>query len=311
MRTLALFLILANTVFFTWQLGLLSWFPWPPDQFLNNLSYSHQTPSRQEVSQLLLLNERNALPQNENQVDKKLINTSPVFSPNGNFSSPESHSPPEDLSNPLVAKPTASKLQQVAGGPLTPQLEAAKNSQNDENLNPSTNGPTSLQAQSLPVSCYQAGPFTKQATVEKMVRWLNQKKNVTANQEVQKSKKIDLTWVYLPPFESRAEARRIKQRLRNQGIKDYLIISQGQLNNGISLGRFRESSNVEARIKDLKAKGYQNVKTQKYYKNETEYWLNVKMPEDQKMLKAFSQNFQEVQLVTVTCKSIAKKLENP
>lgn len=295
MRTLALFLILANTAFFTWQLGLLTWFLWQPA----HISQFHQTPSRQEVPQQLLLNERHSLPQHENKIH---ANTS--------AQSLESEKNSESLSDPSATKPTASKLQQVAGvGVPPPQLKTAKNSRNHDNS--STKGPTSLRVQSLPVTCYQAGPFAKRSTVEKMVRWLNLKRNVTANQQAQKIKKLHFTKVYLPPFENRAAAVRALQRLRSQGIKDYLIISQGKLNNGISLGSFRQSSNAEARLKDLKAKGYQNVKTQEYYKNETEYWLGVKMPKDRKMLKAFSRNFQQTQLVTVTCESIAKRLENP
>jgi len=301
MRTLALFLILANVAFFTWQLGLLTWFPWQPAHMAQTTD-TIQVSSQPQVSQLLL-NERDPLPQPEHLT----INTSPVFSPENESSALISKNDLLAGSGNLsdsVTKSTPSKLQQVAGVPLTPPV-VAPNVQNHG----SSSFKSSSQAQNLSVTCYQAGPFAKQAIVKKMVRWLNQQKNVTTSQQTKETKKLNYTRVYLPPFESRAEAKKVVQRLRSQGVTDYLIINQGHLSNGIALGSFSKSSNVEARIKDLKTKGYQNIKTQAYYKNETEYWLNVKMLKNQQMLKVFSKKFQAAQLLPIHCQGAGKSLE--
>ena len=87
-----------------------------------------------------------------------------------------------------------------------------------------------------------------------------------------------------------------------------MIVTRGQFNNAISLGRYRNPRNVQQRLKELSAKGYQNIKTQERYRSNTRYWLNVKIlpKESHSLLSAFEKRFKNLTLKPVNCESIAK-----
>ena len=168
------------------------------------------------------------------------------------------------------------------------------------------------------VICLESGPYTQIATVQPLYNWLKNKlwlKNKSAIKrdfqvEIQprQTQVLESTWVYLPPFKNRQAAYAAQQRLNQLGIVDYMIVTQGHFNNAISLGRYRNPNNVQQRLKELSTKGYQNIKTQERYRNDTHYWLNVKiLPKaSHALLNAFEKRFKKKTLKPINCESIAK-----
>jgi hypothetical protein len=226
--------------------------------------------------------------------------------------------------NPTPPIATLSKLPQVAGLSTTTE----KKSKDKEKLqNETTRSASPLK--SLPIvkdiqsslskkldktfACFQAGPYTQATTAQKIVNWLKDKKDVIVNMQSRQTKVLDSTWVYLPPFVSRQAARIAQQRLNQVGIEHYYLITKGQFNNAISLGLYRQPVNARFRLKEIKTKGYKNVKTQKRYKSDTKYWLNVKIPtlSQHKLLNAFRKNFKKSRIVSLACKSIANLAQIP
>lgn len=148
------------------------------------------------------------------------------------------------------------------------------------------------------VTCFQAGPYLQAHEANKAADWLNHQAEVKAS--VQGGTPVlTITRVYLPPLESRQAAQRVAQRLSQLGIKDYMIES----NNTISLGMFKNPDSVIRRVKQLQAKGYQQVKTDERYDNNTRHWLSVKIRIDsQTVLTAFRKIFKGPALEPVACK---------
>ncbi|NJO16353.1 MAG: SPOR domain-containing protein [Thioploca sp.] len=162
------------------------------------------------------------------------------------------------------------------------------------------------------IVCFESGPYTKTATAQPLYNWLKNKKVITGDIQVEiqprQTQVLESTWVYLPPFKDRQAAYTAQQRLNKLGIVDYMIVTQGQFNNAISLGRYRNPNNVQQRLKELSTKGYQNIKTQARYKSDTRYWLNVKIlqKESRSLLGAFKKHFKNLTLKQISCDLLTK-----
>ncbi|RKZ52344.1 MAG: hypothetical protein DRR16_12340 [Candidatus Parabeggiatoa sp. nov. 3] len=157
---------------------------------------------------------------------------------------------------------------------------------------------------SKPVACFRSGPYTQASVAQKKENWLKNQNNVSVDVQSRKTQVLESTWVYLPPFESRQAALRTQQRLFKVGINDCYVLKKGRFNNAISLGLYRQNANVKPRLKELSAKGYKNVKTQKRYKSHTKYWLNVKMFADSSEWLNQHKKFKGLRLTTVACESL-------
>ena len=322
MRTLALLLFLLNIGFLAWQLELLPMLPWQPKQFVQTSwprwSFAPDLP------QLVLLSERNL---HKTTSDSSLANfttiekvaltlpqthigiptSSNAIIPSKTVIKPVTNHPitPKDQGEitPTTTKPTKkvpqvtlntspSKLQQVAG---IPNLSKGPKKSTGKTQPYISTEPSTL-------ACFRAGPYAR-TKANQIAKWLKSKKDIIVKVQNGQTQAPTSTWVYLPPFKNRQMARRAKQRLNQRGISHHEIVTMGQFNNAISLGLYRKPVNVKIRLKQLKAKGYKNVKTQKRYKNNTKYRLNVRMPAGQnELLLAFKKNFKGSRLKSVTCK---------
>jgi hypothetical protein len=168
------------------------------------------------------------------------------------------------------------------------------------------------------VICLESGPYAQAAMAQPLYKWLKNKlwlknkaeinRDISVEIQPRQTQVLESTWVYLPPFKNRQAAYVAQQRLNQLGIVDYMIVTRGQFNNAISLGRYRNPRNVQQRLKELSAKGYQNIKTQERYRSNTRYWLNVKIlpKESHSLLSAFEKRFKNLTLKPVNCESIAK-----
>jgi hypothetical protein len=66
--------------------------------------------------------------------------------------------------------------------------------------------------------------------------------------------------VYLPPFKTRAEAERAAADLAKRGVKELLVVPDGALKLGISLGSFRDPELARAHAAALEKLGVSNVR---------------------------------------------------
>lgn len=66
--------------------------------------------------------------------------------------------------------------------------------------------------------------------------------------------------VYLPPFKTRAEADRAMTELKKSGVKDLLVLNDGPLRLGVSLGSFRDPELAKAHVASLVKLGVKNAR---------------------------------------------------
>lgn len=66
--------------------------------------------------------------------------------------------------------------------------------------------------------------------------------------------------VYLPPFKTRAEADRAVADLKKGGVKDLLVLTEGPLRLGVSLGSFRDPELAKAHVATLVKLGVKNAR---------------------------------------------------
>lgn len=162
------------------------------------------------------------------------------------------------------------------------------------------------------VSCFESGPYAQTATAQPLYNWLKNNQAIKGDIQIEiqprQTQVLESTWVYLPPFKDRQAAYVAQQRLNKLGIADYMIVTQGQFDNAISLGRYRNPINVQQRLKELSIKGYQNIKTQERYKSDTQYWLNVKISpkESPSLLSAVKKHFKNLTLKQSSCDRFTK-----
>jgi hypothetical protein len=150
--------------------------------------------------------------------------------------------------------------------------------------------------------CFQIGPYFHMNITTKIVKWLSIQ-NVMVKVQNRQTQTLKATWVYLPPFKNKQVAYSERQRLYKLGIDDHLIVTKGPFNNAISLGLYHKPFYAKQRFEKLVASGYKNVKTQKRYKKETKYWLNVKMPS--RLQNTFKKKFKGRMLEPVACELIS------
>jgi len=151
------------------------------------------------------------------------------------------------------------------------------------------------------VLCFQAGPYADSNSVKNLVNWFTKQK-VNAKIQQRKIPVLESTWVYLPPFHNRRIALRTQQLLTKQGISDHALAIWKKNPNTVSLGLFRDPINAELRIKELRDKGFFDVQSEKRYKNDTRYWLSVKIPYNQKTLtESFRKKFKAHRLKSMVC----------
>jgi len=288
MRTLALLLLLLNMGGLIWQLGLLPMLPWQPEQFNHVIEYSNSDAN--DLPRLVLLNEHqsNIADAENDQATVALTRlpasggttSSPTFSTSINDIQAKkspltpiqaiNHSTKPVGENQATSKNTtvSSTLQQAAGLPLS-HFDKSK----DKEI--AVASTTELKQTKKSLACFQIGAYSYLKATQKIANWLKKQKNVSVKLQNRQTQVLKSTWVYLPSFESRTAARRNQQRLNQQGIKD---------------------------LEKLIALGYKNVKSQKRYKSQTKYWLNVKIHSDQsQLLNTFKKKFKGSELESVTC----------
>lgn len=339
MRSLALLLLLVNISFLLWQLSLLPWLPWQPIQFEHQILPPARLVSN--IPQIQLLQEFEATTQpisltaqmpiavtpavaepaldieagakTASVPDEEILEITTAIAENIPLDKLKSElkegieharhaSPSSNNANATQDKPDNAKVMMLKSQPS--QLITNDSVENEEKKYSAPLEATNTQSsdhQNTAATCFQSGHHPP-SLIEKVIHWFNAQQGAQVKMQSRKTQIIDSTWVYLPPFENKQAAYAARSRLARLGITDYMVVTTGHLKNAISLGLYRDQQSVKRRLKELNAKGYTNVRTEKRYKDDTRYWLSVKIAYNQhELLSAFKKAFKDMTLKSVVC----------
>ncbi len=159
--------------------------------------------------------------------------------------------------------------------------------------------------------CLLYGPLVDADSLKNVSDWLQENEQPYGTYKTEKSREKQF-WVYLEPLESQASAKARIEEFKQMGLKDYALITRGDLKNAISLGVFRNQNSVNRRLAQMQEQGHTPVVVP-HYEIEYEYWLywDLKSPENRDAAEnipdgspLFSLPRQEID-----CRTIAKQLE--
>ena len=152
--------------------------------------------------------------------------------------------------------------------------------------------------------CFSYGPFPANEQAKNLKQWFEQKE-ILVNQRTDNEHAKQLFWIYLAPQKSRENAIAAIEDLKSKGIKDYRLISSGDLRNAISLGLFSTQVIVNKRLNELKSKGYQPIVVP-YHNAKVVYWVDVKLMGQQNLLNdLFTEYPSRFNSVPMNCSEIA------
>lgn len=120
--------------------------------------------------------------------------------------------------------------------------------------------------------CFSVGPFHS-AEDKNETRVLLE--NVSANISERETQALVEKgyWVFMPPYESLLEANQELLSLQALGLKDIVVIYNGEWKNAVSLGYFLRQENALRRKKDLEDRGFApSIRVQR--QSESRYWLD-------------------------------------
>jgi len=121
-------------------------------------------------------------------------------------------------------------------------------------------------------ACYSLGPFEKDKEANSAFSKLQ---NIGLGVKKRYETRRELTgfWVYIPPLQSRADAKKVVSILKRRGVKDYLIVSNGVKKHAISLGFFRTQEGAQQRKTHMQTLGLAPVMDESY-KESSGFWLD-------------------------------------
>lgn len=207
--------------------------------------------------------------------------------------------------SPTTVKPPPKATPAVLSTPKPPPTTSSKPANTEQSSATSTTRistpkPASRQTRSKTL-CFRSGTFNQRASAEQAQRWL-QNKQVQVSLKADVKKEKIATWLYLPPFQTRALARQAEQELARRGVKDFYLVTKAPWYNAIALGLFNQDASAKRRLAELKRKGYYNVRVQHRYKDQSRYWLDLSLPENQQAtLQSFVQTFKVLPPKQVSC----------
>ena len=104
--------------------------------------------------------------------------------------------------------------------------------------------------------CAQAGGLEGRRKVADAALWLRSYGAEIIEVRHQKHDIATSYRVYLPPLPNRDEAAAKVHEIRQRGVRDVVIIKDGDLTNGISFGVYEKAANMHRRVADLGRLGY-------------------------------------------------------
>jgi hypothetical protein len=133
-----------------------------------------------------------------------------------------------------------------------------------------------MPAESSPaIGCYTLGPFRDLDKLRGLTREIKSYV-IKADFRGKEENEPTLYWVYLTPEANRKKAIETGNRLKAKKIKDFYVIREGEKENGLSLGHFRNKTRAYALAKKVKALDF-DVNVEPVYKTYTVYWLDYEL----------------------------------
>ena len=120
--------------------------------------------------------------------------------------------------------------------------------------------------------CFTVGPFDAGEALAGARRALNELSVEVTQREAEILVERGY-WVFLPPLASLEEARDMAQTMRDAGIGEVEVFSNGEWDNSISAGYFLNEANATARMERVRAAGF-DARTRIQQATETRIWLD-------------------------------------
>ena len=124
-------------------------------------------------------------------------------------------------------------------------------------------------------SCYTLGPFRDLDNLRGLTREIKSYV-VKADFRGREEKEQTLYWVYIKPEKTRSKAIETGKRLKAKKIKDFYVIREGEKENGLSLGHFRNKDGAYRLAKKVQKLGF-DVMVEPVFRVYTVYWLDYQL----------------------------------
>jgi hypothetical protein len=152
--------------------------------------------------------------------------------------------------------------------------------------------------------CFSYGPFPDEWQKNDLLAWFEQRQ-IPVQQRLESEQEHKLFWIYLAPGNSRDSAMEAIEDLKMKGVTDYRLIETGDMRNAISLGLFSTQASVNRRLNELKDKGYQPIVVP-HRGTQVVYWVDVKLTGQEDVLNAMIHEYPaRFNSVPVRCDQIA------
>jgi len=162
---------------------------------------------------------------------------------------------------------------------------------------------SALRAVFLELSCYSLGPFEEKESAKSASLTLTELGLVTTYKS-ETRRVINGYWVYIPPLPNRSDALKVISMLKQRGIKDYLIVSNGVKRNAISLGFFGTRDGAEQHQTQMKALGL-NPLLEESLQESSGYWLDFSSPNNpplpETVIEALHNQYDEISMKKRPC----------
>jgi hypothetical protein len=159
-------------------------------------------------------------------------------------------------------------------------------------------------AEGAAYSCFTYGPLPEERQAAWLGDWFRSRR-AEIRSRTSEDPGRRLFWVYLAPAETLQSAMQVVENLKQRGVRDYRLISKGDLGNAVSLGLFSSQEAVNARLQELKEKGFQPVVVP-YSNVQRFYWIDVRVPAVPEILDQLFDGYpSRYSSVPVQCSEIA------
>lgn len=129
-------------------------------------------------------------------------------------------------------------------------------------------------------ACFTVGPFSDSANAERAYEGLTQA-GVIPRQRSTSEEEATGYQVLLPPRSSAQEALAAARELAREGIEDYyIIVSEPELRNAVSVGVFQERAFAERHMGELAELGF-DAEIRVRTRSRTRYWQDFRDPQGQ------------------------------
>lgn len=284
MKWLFILLLLTNVLYLGWEMDR------DTQQLSTNVSSAIKVPAG--TQKLILLNELDKLPETrshiklDNELSMENYNSEPVM--------------------PIELNPNT---EQIMGSLLTETVISESNENAtilDDNQFPEFDIDLQSNIEAENTVCYTYGPIPNQEESDLLSKWLDER-GISYKERQTNEQGKQLFWVYLAPRESREKAVADINDLRQKGVKDILLVREGDLLNAISLGLFSSQAAVNRRLNEIKTKGYQSVVVP-YSGGKQIHWFDVSVIQNSDYVNELFSGFPaRFKALPVECNAIAMR----